>query len=333
MTRHRPHLDSFRIALVASLAVVTVQAVERNATVTREREGAIPSVYYDLRLPFGDVRSGLPPEWPNALLGIQLDQSTSTWAQESINTTPPGTPLDPNREPLEESRTTLTALYQQSLWTPFPWDALFELEASAAAREADNGVVSESELLIADPRVQILFPVWQERYAGVLIGGGVSMPVGQSEDWFNAHDAWGGILSARWSGLVPGVSWLTFAASGEYRMASGATQTIFLQEPNQEEADCDYRGYSVGARLTARVALNWAVSVSVASREDRWDSITYPSGTAAIDEKVRRTGYGAHLTWTQPAKVFWSLGIRNDVPGDDGDSNYAAVIQFTAVPW
>lgn len=332
MTRTWSHPDSFRIALVTGVAVVACTAVE-NATITREREGEIPSVYYDLRLPFGDVRSGLPPEWPHALVGLQLDQSTSTWAKESINTTPPGTALDPNREPLEESRTTLTGLYQQSLWTPFPWDALFELEMSASNRSADNGATSESELLLADPRAQLLFPVWQERYAGVLIGGGVSMPLGDDSDWFNSHDSWGGILTARWSGLVPWVSWLTFAFSGEYRQANGSTQTIFLQVPNQEQADCDYRGYTVGGRLTARVAHHWAVSVSVSSREDQWNSLTFPSGTAPIDEKVRRTGYGAHLTWTQPAKVFWSLGVRNDVPGDDGDSNYAAVIQFTSVPW
>lgn len=332
MTLTSNHSDSYRIALLAGLAVAACHAAD-NATVNREREGEIQSVYYDLRLPFGDIRSGLPPEWPHALVGLQLDQSTSTWAKESINTTPPGTALDPNRKALEESRTTMTALYQQSLWTPFPWDALFEMEASAANRSADNGVVSQTDLLLADPRVQILFPVWQERYAGVLIGGGVSMPVGDNGDWFNSHDTWGGVLTARWSGLVPGVSWLTFAASGEYRKASGATQTIFLQEPNQEDADCDYHGYSLGGRLTARLSLNWAVSVSVASREDTWNSITYPSATAPIDEKVRRTGYGAHLTWTQPAKIFWSLGVRNDVASEDGNSNIAVVLQFTAVPW
>ncbi len=332
MTRTRPQPDSFRFALIAGLAVSTCHAVE-NSTVTREREGDIQSVYYDLRLPFGDVRSGLPPAWPHALLGIQFDHSTSTWAKESINTTPPGTALDPNRKPLEESRNTLTALYQQSLWTPFPWDALLEMEAGAAAREADNGSEAISDVLVADPRVQILFPVWQERYAGVLIGGGISLPSGETADWFNAHDTFGGILTARWSGLVPGVSWLTFAASGEYRIATGATQSLFLEKPNPEKADCDYHGYSIGARLTARLSLNWALSVSVASREDNWDSITYSSGTASIDEKVRRTGYGAHLTWTMPAKTFWSVGVRNDVPGEGADSNYAAVLQFSVVPW
>ena len=324
---------SFRISVTLILLTSLSSFAVENATVVRERDGAIKSVYYDLRLPYGDVRAGLPPQWPHALATVGIDYSTVTWADQSINTTPPGTPVDPNRTGLEEKRVTASALYQQSLWTPFPWDALIEFEAQGTSRSADNGANASTEMLVGDPRAQLLFPLWQERYAGVLFGGGVSAPLGEQDDWLNAHDSFGGIVSLRWSGLIPAVSWLSFSVSSEYRFVPSATQRIYLQQPSAESVDCDYRGYTVGGRITARVLQRLAVSLSASGREDRWGDILLSGATTTIDERIRRIGYGAHLTFTYSTSAYWTLTTRYDVPDDQADPSFAAGINVAFTIW
>jgi hypothetical protein len=334
----RPALRSHCPAALSgalALAGMPCLGAAENETVQREEAGDIPSVYYDLRLEPMGVQSGLPPAWPHALVDLDFSQQEYEWSPQTILLNAPGTPFNANQAPLREVHNVVTAEIRQSLWTPWPWDAELEIDASADDRKATSGgtTIQSDTVLVGDPRAQILFPVWQERYAGVLIGGGVSLPSGDKQDWFAAHDVLGYIASARWTGIVPGVSWLSFGVAGEYRWATNCTQTIYPANPTID-VSCDYQGYTIGGESTYRISRRLAMGVTVLYEHDQFTNIQVPGIAQSIDETVYAVRYGAFLSLMLPNQVFWLLSIKRS-QGIDGwiGHDIAVGAQLAVVCW
>jgi len=291
---------------------------EDNQTAMREREGTISSVYYDLRLEPLGVQSGLPPSWSHAILDLDADQRVYQWSARTILLNAPGTPFNPDRSPLREEHDVLTAEIRQALWTPWPWDGELEIDAALDRRTATSGgsTVQGATLLAGDPCIQLLLPLWQERYAGVLIGGGVSLPSGDTQDWIAAHDVLGYLASVRWSGVVPGVSWMTFSTSALYHWADRCTQSIYPAAP-AIDIRCSYQGYQLGAASTVRVSRRLAMGVALDYEHHRFLDITVPGLGSGIDEAVWATRYGAFISLMLPEQCFWMLTVKRS-QGLDG---------------
>ena len=306
------------VVACAAASVLALAADEENQTELREEEGEIMSVAYDLRLEPLGVQSGLPPRWPHAILDLDADQRTYEWSAQTVLLNAPGTTFNPQRSPLREEHDVLTAEVRQALWTPFPWDAELEIEAALDRRTATSGgaTVQGATLLTADPCVELLLPLWQERYAGVLIGGGVSLPSGDTQDWLEAHDALGYLACARWSGVVPGVSWMTFSTSAKYHWADRCTQTIYPATPALE-VHCGYQGWQLGAATTVRLSRRVAMGVALDYEHHRFTDIVVPGVGAGVD----RDGVGDALAPPSllmlPERWFWMLTVTRS-QGLDG---------------
>ncbi len=323
--RHRRRLRPASCALTGVLSSVLVLAgagpalaEEGNQTEEREFAGEIRSVAYDLRLEPLGVQSGLPPRWPQAILSLDAEEDTYAWSARTILLNAPGTPFNPVRAPLHEEHDVLAVELRQSLWTPWPWDAELELDAALDRRTATSGgsTVQGATQFAADPSVQLLLPLWQERYAGVLVGGGVSLPSGATEDWLAAHDALGYLASARWSGVVPGVSWLSCSASGLYHWVEHCTQTIYTANP-AIDVRCNYQGWRLGASATLRLSRLVAVGAALDYEHHRFFDISVPGVGGGIAETVWATRYGAFLTVMQPERWFWMVTLKRS-QGLDG---------------
>ncbi len=306
------------ITLLSGLLSGLLSAEEENQTAVREQAGAIMSVFYDLRLEPMGVQSGLPPPWPHAILDLDADQRTYEWSARTILLNAPGTPFNPGRAPLREEHEVATVELRQSLWTPFPWDAELEIDAALDRRTATSGgsTVQGATLLTADPCIQLLLPLWQERYAGVLIGGGVSLPSGDTQDWLAAHDVVGYLASARWSGVVPGVSWMAVSASALYHWANHCTQSIYPAVP-AIDIHCAYQGYQLGASSTVRLSRRVAMGVALDYEHHRFLDIAVPGVGGGIDEQVWATRYGAFISLMLPEQWFWLLTVKRS-QGLDG---------------
>jgi hypothetical protein len=293
-------------------------ADEENQTELREQEGAISSVYYDLRLEPLGVQSGLPPRWPHAIVDLAADQRVYQWSPRTILLNAPGTPFNPDHAPLREEHDVLSAEIRQALWTPFPWDGELEIDAALDRRTATSGgsTVQGATLLAGDPTIELLLPLWQERYAGVLLGGGVSLPSGDTQDWIAAHDVVGYLVCARWSGVVPAASWMTFSTSAQYHWANHCTQSIYPADP-AIDVHCSYQGYQLGAESTLRLSRRVALGVALDYEHHRFLDIAVPGAGAGIDEAVWATRYGAFLTLMLPEQWFWMLTVTRS-QGLDG---------------
>jgi hypothetical protein len=267
------------------------------------------------------------------LVTLAYHDSRVRWPKDSIQANPPGSILDPTRTSMEEDRQNLGFRLQQSIWSPFPWDGLFELEGTAVHRTATNKQVSTDDYIFGDPRAQILLPIWQERYAGILVGGGVSIPTGKTSDWLTTHDHLGCIITGRWSGIVPCISWLTFGLSGEYRFNGAANQELYLQRPNQEDVSCSYDGYTFGGRLTYRLGKHVGLAVSAANTHDRWSQIDVQSMNRTIDESVSATTYAAHLTVSMDT-TFLTLSILETAVNNGWSKDGLGIgLQLTSAVW
>jgi hypothetical protein len=224
--------------------------------------------------------------------------------------------------------------WRQSVWTPLPWDAELDVDDAVIDRESQVSGLSATQeaVILADPRVQLLLPLYQDRYAGVLVGGGLSIPTGSSEDWFSTHRSIGGVFSLRLSSAIPGIPFLTCAASAEYRVVPHATQSIYTAVP-VIAVTTGYHGSTASAAVAYRWSRWMASGVLMRGDAERFSAIQGPGIGTPVTEQVRVLVPGAFLRLMLPPCWFWSLEATRLAVGPESWHRYALGGSLTLLPW
>jgi len=324
------------VAAVVQAADIVDLPHHENQTVRREYLGDDTSIYWDLRLEPDGIRSGMMTAWPHAIGSVRVEQTTYEWAKDTILVNAPGAPLLPTAKPLTEDRIETTVTLRQALWTPFRWDAVLEVEGGALQRDATYGdtKVESNQQYLMDTRVAMLFPVYQERYAGLLLGGGVTLPTGDQEDWIKSHGTTGGLISARWSSQLPLIPWTTVGLMAEYQFAAGSENIVYPNDKKQH-ATSDYSLMNLGGRLGFRIFRDLSLGATARYERARYDNIQIPGLATTVNEEVYRYRAAGYLTWQALPQTFIT-GTASYSQGEsttDQESGFTFGIGLEAALW
>jgi hypothetical protein len=298
-----------RLAVVAVLSHACAPlSGEENQTLVREEQGEIASAFYDVRLDDVGASAGCPPPWPEAILSLGIERETWAWAASSVLLNAPGTPAHGSGASLVEVRVVTSMRFVQSLWTPLPWDAAWELDTSAIERHLEGPSASGDArtILVSDPRLQLLLPLVQDRYAGILLSGGVSVPSGSDNDWFTTHRSVGAVVSLRASWVVPGIPLLSAAAGVEIRAVPHARQSLYTATP-ATMVTTDYDGVSGSGVVAYRWSRCWAAGALLRGDGERFSTIRGPGIGAPVTEELHAYVPGAFVRMMMPARWFWHI--------------------------
>jgi hypothetical protein len=304
-----------------------------NITAQREYAGGTSS-YYDLRLGDAGVVGGLPMPWSHALVGVGLRQREVFRDANSVVVQPPGQPYAPGAQDAVETRLEYSATYRQGLWTPWAWDAELDIELGLTDMESDvssvvGGTYTETAMF-SDPRILLRIPLWQERYAGVMLGVGASVGLGDSEDWLTAHDGFGAILSLGWSGPVTVLDMVSARAQVTFTSVPGATQRLYTTGENVEGS---YVGVQAGAGLDWRLNRRLSLGGTIAYEQHTWDNLEVGSVDVGNEEIVTSSigGYG-RVQW--PDRWFTTLSLSGEgLTNTDQDRSVSVSLRFEGSPW
>lgn len=298
-------------------------SIDKNATAAREYRGEIPTAFWDLRLGVDVIRSGLPLPWPHAAVAVSAATKRYYWSESSLLVNPPGSTYTPFRSKAPEDRLEYEVRINQSIWTPFPWDAQLELSATACDRSVEvqrAGVTTtyNDNFLVDDPRALLLLPVWQGRYVGVLVGGGVQAGLGDEKDWIHAHDGTGWVATGRWSGVLPIIPCSSFSISANYVRVPNASNNIYTA-PGNVTVDRIYDAWEGGANAWWRPWTHVALGAMCSIERHRYKDNKTSTGITVSEERVVTSNLGPLLraSW---ARSNLTLGVTTDVLSNENQA-------------
>lgn len=276
-------------------------------TLRREQAGDIPSIYWDARTQAaGMPASGSHMPWPVASIRLGVSQECETWSKDSVLSAPPGVPINNRREALSVRNNVESLTYRQSLWTPWTWDAQIEVNMAAVQRTkpGSGNDMRDAEVLLA-------IPLYSDRYDGVSLGVGPTIPMGGSgADWTRSHQVTGAMAVLRGTSLV--WHWVIISAEAQGRYAAGAKQQLW-SAPGTPDVTADYYGMSAHLGATVKLTREWKVGIAQRWQTDWWRHEEVPGQFESADERILTAPTTVSLSFDLPKYgQHWSLAVSRD---------------------
>lgn len=329
------------VAVLPLVAAEPLVVLRGNETWQNEAAGNIRSPFWDLRLSDADAEPGLPIPAGHALVTATARTRTIYWPNGGLIAQPPSVPVRPGLAVATEDRREYELRYRQGLATPWVWDAEVELRVPAAQRttRVNSSVAGDYDLdAVGDASVLFKVPMWQERYAGVLAGIGATLPTGNTKDWVSASGGYGLLGNLAWSGLVPGVDYLSFRVFGEGHLVEQAHYELFTDVLNRSpELTGSLQHARVGWSLAWAASTSW--SVGFGSYGEAWkfhDLTTKSTSIRHGNDEIVTSSTDVWTRWMAiPGQGFVSLGLgyENWTNGNSERHPMNVTLKLEALPW